>query len=87
MHVTQKINILANDMLSEAALDLYKAFEEKGWESEEQSSAILQRITFMVMAITHEDVGAIYSKAHEDAFPAMLKWREYHKDEYKKNNN
>ena len=29
MHVTQKINILANDMLGEAALELYKALEEK----------------------------------------------------------
>jgi len=87
MHVTQKINILANDMLSEAALELFKALEERGWENEQQTAAILQGLTFMVMSFSHEDVGEIYSKAHKKALPAMIRWREYHEDEYKKNNN
>jgi len=87
MHVTQKINILANDMLSEAALELFKALEERGWENEQQTAAILQGLTFMVMSFSHEDVGEIYSKAHKQALPAMLRWREHHKDKYNKNNN
>ena len=87
MHVTQKINILANEMLGEAGLELYKALEERGWEDEQQTAAILQGLTFMVMSFTHEDIGEIYSKAHKDALPAMLRWKEFHENEYKKNNN
>ena len=87
MHVTQKINILANDMLGQAALELYKALEERGWEDEQQTKAILRGLTFMVMSFTHEDVGEIYTKAHKDALPAMIKWKEFHENEYKKNNN
>ena len=87
MHVTQKINTLANDMLGEAASELYKALEERGWEDEQQTKAILRGLTFMVMSFTHEDVGDIYTKAHKDALPAMIKWKEFHENEYKKNNN
>ena len=87
MHVTQKINILANDMLGEAASELYKALEERGWEDEQQTKAILRGLTFMVMSFTHEDVGDIYTKAHKDALPAMIRWKEFHENEYKKNNN
>jgi hypothetical protein len=87
MHVTQKINIIANEMLGEAGLELYKALEELGWEDEQQTAAILQGLTFMVMSFTHEDIGEIYSKAHKEALPAMLRWREYHENEHKKNNN
>jgi len=39
------------------------------------------------MSFSHEDVGEIYGKAHTEALPSMIRWREYHKDEYKKNNN
>ena len=87
MHVTQKINILANDMLGEAASELYKALEERGWEDEQQTKAILRGLTFMVMSFTHEDVGDIYTKAHKDALPAIIRWKEFHENEYKKNNN
>ena len=87
MHVTQKINTLANDMLGQAALELYKALEERGWEDEQQTKAILRGLTFMVMSFTHEDVGEIYTKAHQEALPAMIKWKEFHENEYKKNNN
>ena len=87
MHVTQKINILANDMLGEAASELYKALEERGWEDEQQTKAILRGLTFMVMSFTHEDIGDIYTKAHKDALPAMIRWKEFHENEYKKNNN
>ena len=87
MEVTQKINILAGDIFSEAGLDLFKALQELGLEDEQQAAAILQGLAFMIMSFTHEDVGEIYTKAHKDALPAMIRWREYHKDEYKKNNN
>ena len=84
MHVTQKINILANEVLGEAGLKLYAEFQEKGWENEQQARAMLPMLTFMVMAITHEDITKIYSKAHKKALPTMLKWREYHMDKMKK---
>ena len=87
MHVTQKINILANEMLGEAGLDLYKALEKLGWEDEQQTAAILQGLTFMVMSFTHEDIGEIYTKAHKEALPAMIRWKEFHENEHKKNNN
>ena len=87
MHVTQKINILANEMLGEAGLDLYKALEKLGWEDEQQTAAILQGLTFMVMSFTHEDIGDIYTKAHKEALPAMIRWKEFHENEHKKNNN
>ena len=87
MHVTQKINILANEMLGEAGFELHKALKERGWEDEQQAAAILQGLTFFLLSFSHEDVGEIYGKAHTEALPAMIKWREYHKDEYKKNNN
>jgi hypothetical protein len=87
MHVTQKINILANDMLGDAGLELYKALEERGWKDEQQTAAILQGLTFMVMSFTHEDIGDIYSKAHKEALPAMIRWKEFHENEHKKNNN
>jgi len=87
MHVTQKINILANEMLGEAGLELYKALEERGWEDEQQTKAIMNRIAFMVMSFTHEDIGEISTKAHKDALPVMLRWKEFHENEYKKNNN
>ena len=87
MHVTQKINILAGNIFSEAGLELFKALEELGLEDEQQAAAILQGLTFFLMSFSHEDVGQIYGEAHKDALPAMIRWREYHKDEYKKNNN
>ena len=87
MHVTQKINILANEILGEAGLELHKALEERGWEDEQQTKAIMNHIAFMVMSFTHEDIGAIYTKANKDAIPAMLRWKEFHENEHKKNNN
>ena len=87
MHVTQKINILANEMLGEAGLELYKALEELGLEDERQTKAIMNHIAFMVMSFTHEDIGEIYTKANKDALPAMLRWKEFHENEHKKNNN
>ena len=87
MHVTQKINILANEMLGDAGLELYKALEERGWEDEQQTKAIMNHIAFMVMSFTHEDIGEIFTKANNDALPAMLRWKEFHENEYKKNNN
>jgi hypothetical protein len=47
----------------------------------------MNHIAFMVMSFTHEDIGEIFTKANNDALPAMLRWREYHENEYKKNNN
>ena len=61
MHITQKINILANEMLGEAGLELYKALEERGWEDERQTKAIMNHIAFMVMSFTHEDIGEIFT--------------------------
>ena len=87
MHVTQKINILANEIFAEAGFELHKELQGLGWDNEQQAAAILQGLTFFLMSFTHEDVGRIYGKAHQEALPAMIKWREYHKDEYKKNNN
>jgi hypothetical protein len=87
MHVTQKINILANEIFADAGFELHKALKERGWEDEQQAAAILQGLTFFLLSFSHEDVGEIYGKAHTEALPAMIKWREYHKDEYKKNNN
>ena len=87
MHVTQKINILASEIFSEAGLELHKELQGLGWDNEQQAAAILQGLTFFLMSFSHEDVGQIYGEAHKDALPAMIKWREYHKDEYKKNNN
>ena len=87
MHVTQKINNLAGHIFSEAGLELFKALEELGIEDEQQAAAILQGLTFFLLSFSHEDVGEIYGKAHTEALPAMIKWREYHENEYKKNNN
>ena len=87
MHVTQKINIIANEIFADAGFELHKALKERGWDNEQQAAAILQGLTFFLMSFSHEDVGQIYGEAHKDALPAMLRWKEFHENEHKKNNN
>ena len=84
MHVTQKITILVNEVLGEAGLKLHTELIKRGWENEQQAKAILPMLTFMVMAISHPDINKIYHKAHLDALPAMLKWKEFHENEFNK---